>query len=75
MCCGTGLVLILFVCSLTIPFFSPLLYVYLFPNPRQRFAFGSGLGLSRCLGPGECLHSSSVLKFCTFKLLSSLMNS
>ena len=24
--------------------------VYLFPN-------GSGLGLSRCLGPGECLHS------------------
>ena len=28
-----------------------------FPTPGRGLPYGSGLGLSRCLGPGECLHS------------------
>ena len=36
MCCGTGLVLILFVCSLTLPFFPPLLYEW---SNKPRFSF------------------------------------
>ena len=28
-----------------------------FPPPGRGLPYGSGLGLSRCLGPGECLHS------------------
>ena len=28
-----------------------------FPPPGRVLPYGSGLGLSRCLGPGECLHS------------------
>ena len=28
-----------------------------FPTPGRGLTHGSGLGLSRCLGPGECLHS------------------
>ena len=28
-----------------------------FPTPGRGLPCGSGLGLSRCLGPGECLHS------------------
>ena len=28
-----------------------------FPTPGRSLPYGSGLGLSRCLGPGECLHS------------------
>ena len=28
-----------------------------FPDPGRGLPYGSGLGLSRCLGPGECLHS------------------
>ena len=28
-----------------------------FPTPGRGLPNGSGLGLSRCLGPGECLHS------------------
>ena len=28
-----------------------------FPTPGRGLSYGSGLGLSRCLGPGECLHS------------------
>ena len=27
------------------------------PTPGRGLPYGSGLGLSRCLGPGECLHS------------------
>ena len=26
-------------------------------EPGRGLPYGSGLGLSRCLGPGECLHS------------------
>ena len=26
-------------------------------HPGRGLPYGSGLGLSRCLGPGECLHS------------------
>ena len=32
-----------------------------FPTPGRRLPYGSGLGLSRCLGPGECLHSFCVI--------------
>ena len=28
-----------------------------FPTPGRGLPYGSGLGLSRCLGPGECLYS------------------
>ena len=28
-----------------------------FPTPGRGLPYRSGLGLSRCLGPGECLHS------------------
>ena len=28
-----------------------------FPPPGRGLPYGSGLGLSRCQGPGECLHS------------------
>ena len=28
-----------------------------FPTPGRCLHYGSGLGLSRCLGPGECRHS------------------
>ena len=28
-----------------------------FPTTGRGLPYGSGLGLSRCLGPGECLHS------------------
>ena len=28
-----------------------------FPTPGRGLPYGSGLGLSRCLGPGECLNS------------------
>ena len=28
-----------------------------FPTPGRGLPYGSGLGLTRCLGPGECLHS------------------
>ena len=28
-----------------------------FPTHGRGLPYGSGLGLSRCLGPGECLHS------------------
>ena len=28
-----------------------------FPTPGRGLPYGSGLGLSRCLGPGECRHS------------------
>ena len=28
-----------------------------FPTPGRGLPYGSGMGLSRCLGPGECLHS------------------
>ena len=28
-----------------------------FPTPGRGLPYGSGLGLYRCLGPGECLHS------------------
>ena len=28
-----------------------------FPTPGRGLPYGYGLGLSRCLGPGECLHS------------------
>ena len=28
-----------------------------FPTPGRGLPYGSGLRLSRCLGPGECLHS------------------
>ena len=30
-----------------------------FPTPGRGWPYGSGLGLSRCLGPGECLQSFS----------------
>ena len=30
---------------------------YYFNTPGRGLPYGSGLGLSRCLGPGECLHS------------------
>ena len=33
-----------------------------FPTPGRGLPYGSGLGLSRCLGPGECLHSFIHLK-------------
>ena len=39
------------------------IYIYIydvgicFPTPGRGLPYGSGLGLSRCLGPGECLHS------------------
>ena len=36
-----------------------LIYYYLLVavSPGRGLPYGSGLGLSRCLGPGECLHS------------------
>ena len=33
------------------------LVCFCFPTPGRGLPYGSGLGLSRCLGPGECLHS------------------
>ena len=30
-------------------------------TPGRGLPYGSGLGLSRCLGPGECLHSIMIM--------------
>ena len=32
-------------------------YLFLYKETCRGLPYGSGLGLSRCLGPGECLHS------------------
>ena len=51
-----------------------------FPTPGRGLPYGSGLVLSRCLGPGECLHSfihSYALRpsaiVCTWALLLLLL--
>ena len=38
-----------------------------FPTPGRDLPYGSGLGLSRCLGPGECLHSFIHMACVTFE--------
>ena len=47
-----------------------------FPTPGRGLPYGSGLGLSRCLGPGECLHSfihADTVFMCTKGVLSSTL--
>ena len=53
-------------------------YRLVFPTPGRGLPYGSGLGLSRCLGPGECLHSfiqrRSDKKFYDFNKISYFIN-